>query len=139
MASFKYQLKRETRNRAPPKYYTAGSRKGQILHARIQMQCSSPNADLYRKNIKKTNPSCTIILTYYFCSCGDFESGHHFFYVCPQSTAVHEMYVGDVLRNYTMHELLYDKSEFTNDENASLSLKVQDFIIKSKRFEQYVQ
>ena len=49
VASFKYQLNRETRNRAPPKYYSAGSRKGQILHARLCMQCSSLNADLYCK------------------------------------------------------------------------------------------
>ena len=117
---------RETRNRAPPKYYTAGSRKGQILHARLRMQCSSLNADLYRKNIIPS-PSC---------SCGGFESANHFFYICPQLTAVRERYLGGVLRNHTTHELLCCKPEFTNDENVSLFLKVQDFIIKSKRFEQ---
>ena len=126
VASFKYQLNRETRNRAPPKYYSAGSRKGQILHARLRMRCSSLNADLYRKNIIPS-PSC---------SCGGFESAYHFFYICPQLTAVREMYLGDVLRNHTTHELLCGKPEFTNDENVSLFLKVQDFIIKSKRFEQ---
>ena len=89
VASFKYQLNRETRNRAPPKYYLAGSRKGQILHARLRMQCSSLNADLYRKNIIPS-PSC---------SCGGFESAYHFFYICPQLTAVREMYLGDVLRS----------------------------------------
>ena len=113
-------------NRAPPKYYSAGSRKGQILHARLRMQCSSLNADLYRKNIIPS-PSC---------SCGGFESAYHFFYICPQLTAVRERYLGDVLRNHTTHELLCGKPEFTNDENVSLFLKVQDFIIKSKRFEQ---
>ena len=126
VASFKYQLNRETRNRAPPKYYSAGSRKGQILHARLRMQCSSLNADLYRKNIIPS-PSC---------SCGGFESAYHFFYICPQLTAVRERYLGDVLRNRTTHQLLCGKPEFTNDENVSLFLKVQDFIIKSKRFEQ---
>ena len=68
---FKYQLNSETRNRPPPKYYSAGSRKGQILYARLRMQCSSLNADLYRKNIIPS-PSC---------SCGGFESANHFFYV----------------------------------------------------------
>ena len=90
------------------------------------MQCSSLNADLYRKNIIPS-PSC---------SCGDFESAYHFFYICPQLTAIRERYLGDVLRNHTTHELLCGKPEFTNDENVSLFLKVQDFIIKSKRFEQ---
>ena len=90
------------------------------------MQCSSLNADLYRKNIIPS-PSC---------SCGGFESAYHFFYVCPQLTALRERYLGDALRNHTTHELLCGKPEFTNDENVSLFLKVQDFIIKSKRFEQ---
>ena len=54
----------------------------------------------------------------------------------PQLPAVRERYLGDVLRNHTTHQLLCGKPEFTNDENVSLFLKVQDFIIKSKRFEQ---
>ena len=90
------------------------------------MQCSSLNADLYRK----------IIIPRPSCSCGDFERAHHFFYVCPQLTAVRERYLGDALRNHITHELLCGKPEFINDENVSLFLKVQDFIIKSKRFEQ---
>ena len=49
VTSLKYQLNRETRNRAPPKYYSAGSRQGQILPARLCMQCSSLHADLYGK------------------------------------------------------------------------------------------
>ena len=113
-------------NRAPPKYYSAGSRTGPILHARLRMQCSSLIADLYRKNIMPS-PSC---------SCGGLESAYHFFYVCPQLTAVHERYLGDALRNHTTYWLLCGKPEFTNDENVSLFLQVQDFIIKSKRFEQ---
>ena len=49
LASFKYQLNRETRDRASPKHYSAGSRLWQILHARICMQYSSLNTELYRK------------------------------------------------------------------------------------------
>ena len=83
----------------------------------LGIKCSSLNADLYRKNIIPS-PSCL---------CGDFESAYHFFYVCPQLTAVRERYLGDVLR---IDELLCGKPEFSNDENVSLFLKVQDFIIK---------
>ena len=90
------------------------------------MQCSSLNADLYRKNIIPS-PSCL---------CGGFKSAYHFFYVCPQLTALRERYLGDALRNHTTHELLCGKPEFTNDDVVSLFHKVQDFIIKSKRFEQ---
>ena len=38
-------------------------------------------------------------------------------------------------RNHTTQYLLCSKPEFTNDENVSLFLKVQDLMIKSKRFE----
>ena len=77
------------------------------------MQCSSLNADLYRKNITPS-PSC---------KCGDFENAHHFFYVSPQLTAVRERYLDDALRNHTTHKLLCGKHEFTNDEIVSLFLK----------------
>ena len=58
------------------------------------------------------------------CSCDDFESVNHFFYVCPQLTAVRERHLGDVLRNHTTHEPLCGKPEFSNNENVSLFLKV---------------
>ena len=48
-------------------------------------------------------------------------------YVCPQFTAVREKYMGD-----SLEITLRMSSSATNDENVS----VQDFIIKSKRFEQ---
>ena len=41
---------RLNRDRHPPsKYFNAGSRMGQILHARIRMECSALNSHLYRK------------------------------------------------------------------------------------------
>ena len=56
VASFKYQLNKDTQRRAPPKFFSAGSMLGQILHARIQMACSSLNSDLYRKNTVSVLP-----------------------------------------------------------------------------------
>ena len=49
VASFRYKLNKDTQRRAPPKFFSVGSRLGQILHARIRMACSSLNSDLYRK------------------------------------------------------------------------------------------
>ena len=68
VSSFKYRLNRDLR--APPKYFNAGSRIGQILQGRLRMECSSLNSDLFRKNIVPS-PSC---------SCGGFESAFHFSY-----------------------------------------------------------
>ena len=61
-----------------PYYFHAGSRLGQILHARLRMQCSFLHADLYRKNIVES-PSCQ--------HCGGFESAYHLFFICPAYAA----------------------------------------------------
>ena len=47
VGSFKYKINKNLR--PPPKFYNAGTRKGQILQARLRMECSSLNSDLHRK------------------------------------------------------------------------------------------
>ena len=47
VAAFKYRLNRDTH--PPSKYFNAGSRMDQILHARIRMECSALNSHLCRK------------------------------------------------------------------------------------------
>ena len=44
------------------------------------------------------------------------------------------MYLEALLRNHTTHKLLFGKDASTDDENDALFLKVQDYILKSKRF-----
>ena len=55
VASFKYRLNRDLTK--PPRYYNIGTRIGQILHARLRIECSALNAHFYRKNIVPS-PSC---------------------------------------------------------------------------------
>ena len=62
----------------PPKYFNSGTRKGQILHARLRMECRSLNAHLYKKN-NEPSPSC---------SCGGFESTYHFSFKCPNYSLI---------------------------------------------------
>ena len=93
VATFKYQLNKDTQRRAPPKFFSAGSRLGQILHARIRMACGSLNSDLCRKNIVPS-PSC---------ACGGFESAYHFFFICPNYNVTRERYLEALLRNHTTH------------------------------------
>ena len=71
VSAFKYQLIKNLSK--PPKYFNVRTRLGQILHARLRMQCSTLNADLYRKNIVNS-PSC---------QCGGFENAQHLFLSCP--------------------------------------------------------
>lgn len=119
--SFKYKLNRDIHS--PPKYFNAGSRIGQILHARLRMECSSLNSHLYRKNIVDS-PSC---------SCGEFESAYHFFFQCKKYSVARHTYLSD-LNNLTTHQLLYGSMDASDNENEILFLKVQEFIINSGRF-----
>ena len=47
VGSFKYKINKNLRS--PPKFYNAGTSKGQILQAILRMECSSLNSDLHRK------------------------------------------------------------------------------------------
>ena len=120
--SFKNNLQR---NRlVPPKYFNAGSRLGQILHARLRMECSTLNAHLYRKNIVPS-PSCT---------CGAFESPYHYFFHCQRYVNIRETYLHNYIESHNTHELLCGKESASDLENEALFLNVQEFIVKSKRF-----
>ena len=81
VTAFKYCLNRH--RRLPPKDYNAGSRIGQIVHARLRMGCSSLNSHLYSKNIVPS-PSC---------ACGAFDSCYHFFLHCPRYANVRNTFL----------------------------------------------
>ena len=112
----------------PPKYYFAGTRKGQVLHTRIRTGCSAVKQHLHRRNIIN-DP---------FCSCGMVEDAEHFLLQCP----LYSQFRRDMFRYVaqfcppTVNILLYgDPDIFTCDINASIFLSVQNFILNSKRFD----
>ena len=88
VSAFKYQLNKH--KKPQPMYSHAGTSKGQILHTRIRMECSSLNSHLYSKNIINS-PSC---------SCGGFESAYHFFFICPKYRHTRNIYLSDVLQTH---------------------------------------
>ena len=51
VSAFKFQLNKNLLK--PPKYFNVGSRLGQVLQARLRMECSALNADLYRKKCQQ--------------------------------------------------------------------------------------
>ena len=122
VASFKFRLNRDLHK--PPKYYNAGSRIGQIMHARIRMECSSLSSHLYKKNIV-SSPSC---------SCGGFESAYHFFFQCPNYSEVRRRHLPNNLNDYNTNQLLHGLQDASNIENEVLFTQVQDFIVHSRRF-----
>ena len=107
VASFKYKLNRNLN--APPKFYNAGSRKGQILHTRLRLECSSLNSDLFRKHIFPI-PSC---------QCGGFESATYFFFTYPIFTNARQRYLPDNLENFTGNFYLEKKTQQSKITNHS--------------------
>ena len=108
----------------PPTYFKVDTRTGQILQARLRMECSSLNAHLYSKNVVPT-PSC---------ECGAFESPNHYLLHCPRYKAIRERYLHSYLDSHNTHDLLYGKESSSDSENKVLFQNVQEFIIQSKRF-----
>ena len=70
LSSFKTFLKKDLQS--VPTYYYCGSRKAQILHARLRTGCSSLNMDLFHKNITGSP----------LCRCGSIEDTQHYFFHC---------------------------------------------------------
>ena len=122
VASFKYRLNNKLKK--PQKYYYTGSRIGQILHARLRMECSSLNAHLYRKNIV---PSPT-------CLCGGFESTYYFFFQCQNYAAIRRRYLSNYFPTVNTNQILYGIADASVVENEALFSQVQEFAIYSKRF-----
>ena len=110
--------------RRPPKYYNIGTRQGQVLHARLRMECSSLNSHLYHSKIVDS-PSCL---------CGSFESVHHFLFVCPRFAAARNTHLPRNLHNYSTRDLLFGSETKTDQQNEAIFLQVQDFLIHSTRF-----
>lgn len=122
VSSFKYHLNRN--GITPPKYFNAGSRKGQILHARLRMECSSLNSHLYKKNIV-LSPSCT---------CGGFESTYHYLFKCQNYSRERNIHLPPNLHNFNTKQLLFGRDDMSSTENEQLFIQVQNYIIATKRF-----
>ena len=101
-----------------------GSRKGQILQARLSLECKSFNSDFYQKHIVPS-PSC---------QCGEFESAAHFLFNCPIYTNERQRHLPNNLRTFTTKDLLFGCENASEQDNQSLFLQVQDLIVNSGRF-----
>ena len=88
VASLKDRLNRDLKK--PPRLHSIGMRFGQILHAKLRMECSALNAHLYRKNIV-LSPSCI---------CNGFESPYHFLFVCLKYTVDRDMFLSNKVKYY---------------------------------------
>jgi hypothetical protein len=124
IACFKSRIKEKTIK--SPEYYSEGSRKLSILHARLRHKCSSLNSDLYRINITN-DPKC---------QCGaPYEDSIHYLMECPLYQ--NERYC--VFRNLretnkNIETLLFGNDEISIKENSNIFNKVRAYIRQTKRF-----
>ena len=108
-----------------PKYYNVGSRRGQVLHTRLRMNCSSLKQHLYYCNLEP-DPLCT---------CGAVESNEHFLLHCNKYNLIRNRYIHSLNFNINTTLLLFGNENLKYNENERIFLNVQNYIIKSKRFD----
>ena len=124
LSIFKNRIK--NRIRKYHSLYYIGTRMGQILHARLRMNSSSLNEHLFNRNLVYS-PNC---------QCGHVESTSHYLLFCNKYTNLRNEFIFTI--NYhipiDVKLLLFGSENLSEDENKDIFLKVQKFILKSKRF-----
>ena len=127
MSSFKHHLNADLAK--SPIFFFDGKRLDQIYHARLRTRCSSLNAHLFSKNIVDSP----------LCACGSFEDTQHFLLSCTRYAVLRQELVNKVtpirVCQLSLNVLLYGNQELSNSTNKQIFLAVQEYLIKSKRFE----
>jgi hypothetical protein len=121
---FKERIK--TQNSKCPAHYYSDTRLGQILHTRLRMNSSSLNEHLFILNLVDS-PNF---------ACGQVKSTSHFLISCKQYTDLRNelMYTINYPVTIDVKLLLKGSDTLSVDQNIDIFIKVQNFILKSKRF-----
>ena len=124
LSSFKYKLNNP--KRYPPMYFDNMqlSRIGQVLHARLRLECSSLKHHLYQKNLVDSP----------FCSCGQIESPTHFLLHCPNYIHQRQQYLSVLPYQLNVSILLNGISGENVTVNEIIFKHVQLYIVATKRF-----
>ena len=109
----------------PPIFFFAGKRLGQIHHARLRTKSSSLCEHLYSKNI----------LDNALCACGAIEDTNHFLLKCNRFSNQRRNVGHSDSYTPTLNVLLYGSQELNEMQKQQIFTAVQNFILKSKRFE----
>ena len=88
--------------------------------------CSALNQHLFSKNIVNS-PSC---------SCGAVEDSHHFLFVCNLYIDLRRtiFQVVSVIQQPLLNLLVFGSQELANDQNKTIFIAVQEYIVNTKRF-----
>ncbi len=111
-----------------PKHYYSGSRKANIILARLRMGCSELNDDLYRIGVVNS-PAC---------SCGARrENQFHFFMTCPKYVNIRQQLHSEIIKvaRFSIGTILYGDKELSVKTNIDIAELVHNFITNSGRFQ----
>ena len=124
LQTFKYKL--NSQYRTPPIYFDTiqTSRKGQILHARLRLECSSLNHHLFKKNLVESP----------LCSCGASETTFHFLLSCVRYSDLRQQYFSGLGLPLTVDILLNGNPNENVSVNNNIFRRVQLYILATKRF-----
>ena len=123
--AFKRKLNAD--NTKPHSYFSSGSRLGQIYHARLRTHCSSLNEHLFTKSIVDSP----------LCVCGEVENTHHYLFDCIRYDHLRRELLNTVSHycEPTVNTILFGNPALTSTLNQNIFIAVQDYLIKSKRFQ----
>ena len=124
LQTFKYKL--NSQYRTPPIYFDTiqTSRKGQILHARLRLECSSLNHHLFKKNLVESP----------LFSCGASETTFHFLLSCVRYSDLRQQYLSGLGLPLTVDILLNGNPNENVSVNNNIFRRVQLYILATKRF-----
>lgn len=110
-----------------PSYYFAGKRLGQIYHSRLRTNCSSLKKHLFSKNIVESP----------LCVCRAVEDTNHFLFHCERFYNLRQELFNKIIHicQPTINILLFGSEQLSDTENRQIFLAVQEFLVKTKRFE----
>ena len=133
--AFKKEICQQQGAPDPPAYYTAGTKKGNTLHARLRMEMSYLNSHSFK--IKKADSP--------ECRCGFHnETVSHFIFTCPYYSdqrnvmfdrLSHTLSI-DLRSKNQKHQLntLLHGTDISDGDGLAVALNLQDFLLSSKRF-----
>ncbi len=111
-----------------PKHYYSGSRKTNIILARLRMGCSELNDDLYKIGVTHS-PAC---------SCGARkENSFHYFMTCPNYAIIRQQLHAEMIKltKYSIGTILYGDKTKSEQVNTDIVILVHNFIVESNRFQ----
>ena len=131
--SFKFQLRKtdEFRIIPPPKWFSYGNRKPNIILTQLRHNCSSLNGDLFMNHVSN-DPTCKN------CMGNRHEDSTHFFLNCPKYERPRTKLfraLTDLQSNHELETLINGSADKNYEINRSIMTAVHIFISETHRFD----